>query len=120
VRERYGVTPAQVPDFIALRGDPSDKLPGAAVVGATGAASLLKKYGNLDAMLKAGRFDKQAADLRLYRSIATMNKKAPLPKLPDQTPTWAKAAELVDKWQLKQLAGRLELLARGGANRLIW
>jgi DNA polymerase I len=120
VRERYGVAPAQVPDFIALRGDPSDKLPGAPGVGATGAASLLKKYGSLDAMLKAGRFDKQAADLRLYRSIATMNKKAPLPKLPDQTPTWAKAAELVDKWQLKQLAGRLELLARGGANRLIW
>ena len=29
VRERYGVEPEQVPDFIALRGDPSDKLPGA-------------------------------------------------------------------------------------------
>ena len=34
VRERYGVEPAQVPDFIALRGDPSDKLPGAPGVGA--------------------------------------------------------------------------------------
>ena len=33
VRERYGVEPEQVPDFIALRGDPSDKLPGAAGVG---------------------------------------------------------------------------------------
>ena len=33
VRERYGVEPAQVPDFIALRGDPSDKLPGARGVG---------------------------------------------------------------------------------------
>ena len=33
VRQRYGVDPKQVPDFIALRGDPSDKLPGAAGVG---------------------------------------------------------------------------------------
>jgi hypothetical protein len=49
-----------------------------------------------------------------------MNKAAPLPKLADQTPTWAKAAALADSWQLKQLAGRLQLLARGGANRLIW
>jgi hypothetical protein len=34
VRDRYGVDPRQVPDFIALRGDPSDKLPGAPGVGA--------------------------------------------------------------------------------------
>src|SRR6476620_4584271 len=38
VRSRYGVEQAQVPDFIALRGDPSDKLPGASGVGASGAA----------------------------------------------------------------------------------
>jgi DNA polymerase-1 len=40
VRARYGVDPAQVPDFVALRGDPSDKLPGAPGVGTTGAATL--------------------------------------------------------------------------------
>ena len=45
VAARYGVSPQQVPDFIALRGDPSDKLPGAKGVGAVGAASLLRKYG---------------------------------------------------------------------------
>jgi exodeoxyribonuclease III len=111
VRARYGVDPAQVPDFIALRGDPSDKLPGAPGLGAAGAAGLLRQFGNLDAILKAGRYAKQADDLRLYRSIATMDRKAPLPRLPDQTPTWAKAAALVGKWQLKQLAGRLEELA---------
>jgi DNA polymerase-1 len=42
VRARYGVDPAQVPDFIALRGDPSDKLPGAPGVGVVGAATLLR------------------------------------------------------------------------------
>jgi exodeoxyribonuclease III len=112
VRERYGVEPAQVPDFIALRGDPSDKLPGAPGVGAMGAAALLQKYGSLAAILKAGRFAKQAEDLKLYRSIATMNRKAPLPRLPDQQPAWAKAAALASKWELKQLAARLAELAR--------
>jgi DNA polymerase-1 len=46
VRARYGVDPAQVPDFIALRSDPSDKVPGAPGVGATGAATLLQRYGH--------------------------------------------------------------------------
>jgi len=57
VRERYGVEPKQVPDFIALRGDPSDKLTGAPGVGALGAAALLRRYGSLTAILKAARFD---------------------------------------------------------------
>ena len=60
VRERYGVDPEQVPDFIALRGDPSDKLPGAKGVGAKGAAGLLGKYATLEDMLAAGRFPAQA------------------------------------------------------------
>ena len=112
VRARYGVEPAQVPDFIALRGDPSDKLPGAPGVGASGAATLIRKYGSLAALLKAGRFAEQADELRLYRSIATMNRKAPVPRLTDQTPTWAKAAALARQWQLNQLAARLEELDR--------
>lgn len=100
-----------MPDFIALRGDPSDKLPGARGVGAIGAATLLQKYGSLAAILKSGRFAKQAEELRLYRSIATMNRKAPLPRLPDQVPTWQKAAVLAREWDLKQLAVRLDELA---------
>jgi hypothetical protein len=59
VRERYGVDPRQVPDFIALRGDPSDKLPGAGGVGPKGAADLLRRHGTLDAILTAGRFPQQ-------------------------------------------------------------
>src|SRR6476619_6027314 len=59
VRERYGVDPAQVPDFIALRGDPSDKLPGARNVGPQGAADLLHRYGSLEAALAAGCFAQQ-------------------------------------------------------------
>lgn len=111
VRERYGVDPAQVPDFIALRGDPSDKLPGAPGIGAAGAASLLRKYGTLEKLLATGRLPAHAAKLRLYRSIATMNPKAPLPRLRDQTPDWGTASALTRKWGLNQLAERLEAMA---------
>ena len=90
VRDRYGVGPAQVPDFIALRGDASDKIPGAKGVGPRTAAGLLTKYGSLEKMLAAGRFEAQAKELRLYRAIATMNKSAPLPSLKAQVPTWAR------------------------------
>jgi len=108
VRERYGVDPEQVPDFIALRGDPSDKIPGARGVGAKTAASLLAQYGSLEAALAEGRFAAEAEALRLYRHVATMDKEAPLPPLEDQEPTWGRAAALADEWGLGRLAGRLE------------
>src|SRR5262245_5560852 len=111
VRERYGVDPKQVPDFIALRGDPSDKLPGARGIGPKGAADLLQRHGTLEEVLAAGRFPTQAEALRLYRAIATMNAKAPLPPLPDQVPTWAKASALARDWELNQLADRLAEMA---------
>jgi DNA polymerase-1 len=115
VRERYGVEPRQVPDFIALRGDPSDKLPGAKGVGSKGAASLLRTYGTLEDALAAGRFAAQADALRLYRRLATMDASAPLPPLQDQTPTWSKASALARAWELNQLAERLEALAQPGS-----
>jgi DNA polymerase-1 len=110
VRARYGVDPAQVPDFIALRGDSSDRIPGAAGVGPVGAASLLRRYGSLEKALAAGRFAAQADTLRLYRSIATMDKSAPLPPLRKQKPTWTRAGKLARNWQLNRLAERLDAL----------
>jgi len=111
VAARYGVTPQQVPDFIALRGDPSDRLPGVPGVGPRGAADLLRRYGTLEKAFRAGRLTGHAEALRLYRAIATMDRTAPLPPLPDQVPTWDSAAALAQAWQLKQLAARLERLA---------
>ena len=52
VVERYRVLPVQVPDFIALRGDPSDRLPGAKGVGEVGAAALLLQFGTLEGVLE--------------------------------------------------------------------
>ena len=112
VRERYGVEPKQVPDFIALRGDPSDKLPGAPGVGAKGAANLLRKYATLEDALANGRFTEGAEKLRLYRWIATMDPSAPLPALEDQTPTWTEASSLAREWELNRLADRLAELGQ--------
>jgi DNA polymerase I len=111
VRERYSVEAAQVPDFIALRGDPSDRIPGARGVGAKTAASLLAQYGSLEAALEEGRFAAEADALRLYRHIATMDRDAPLPPLDDQQPTWERAAALAGEWGLGRLRGRLEALS---------
>jgi DNA polymerase-1 len=107
VVDRYGVEPKQVPDFIALRGDPSDKLPGARGVGPKKAADVLREYGSLEAALEAGRFSAEAEDLRLYRRIATVDASAPLPPLEDQQPTWAEASSLAQDWGLNGLAERL-------------
>jgi DNA polymerase-1 len=111
VRERYGVDPEQVPDFIALRGDPSDRLPGASGVGPKKAADVLREHRTLEAALAAGRFSKEAEDLRLYRRIAALDASAPLPPLEDQNPTWAEASAFVRGWGMGQLSERLAGLA---------
>jgi 5'-3' exonuclease len=63
VVERYGILPEQVPDFIALRGDPSDGIPGAPGIGAKTAAALLRTYGTLEALLQ--RAERQCAEANL-------------------------------------------------------
>jgi DNA polymerase-1 len=110
VRKRYGVEPSQVPDFIALRGDPSDKLPGARGVGPKRAAALLNQFISLEAILAAGQFADQADDLTLYKRLATMDAKMPLPEIPNQQPDWRNAGCLAREWKLDRLAGRIEQL----------
>jgi len=111
VRKRYGVEPEQVPDFIALRGDPSDKIPGAPGVGPKKAADVLKQHGSLEQALADGRFPHDADNLRLYRRIATMDADAPLPELGPTPPDWKRAAAFASELELGNLAGRLESLA---------
>ena len=111
VRECYGVQPAQVPDFIALRGDPSDKIPGARGVGAKTAASLLAQYGTLEALLDAGRFAAEADALRAYRHVATFDAAAPLPPMPEEGPDWEGVAGAAEALGLSRLAGRVREVA---------
>jgi DNA polymerase-1 len=51
VDAKYGLTPAQYPDYAALRGDPSDNLPGIPGVGEKTAAKWVREYGSLDALV---------------------------------------------------------------------
>ena len=57
VEERYGIPPELVPDFIALRGDPSDGIPGAKGIGEKSAAELLRKHGSLEDTMRAAARD---------------------------------------------------------------
>jgi DNA polymerase-1 len=107
VRERYGVEPHQVPDFIALRGDPSDKIPGAPGVGPKKAADVLKQHGSLAQAIADGRFPQIADDLLLYQHIATMDGDAPLPALEPTPPDWARAAAYAEELGLGGLATKL-------------
>lgn len=108
VRERYAVDPRQVVDFIALRGDPSDKIPGARGIGEKRAAELLAQYETLDAMLDDGRFAAEADALRLYRRLATLDRTAPLPPLPDSVPDWHAGAARARELGLGGVARNLE------------
>src|SRR3954467_12416484 len=111
VRERYGVEPEQVTDLIALRGDPSDKLPGAQGIGPKKAAELLAQYGSLEAALADGRFAAEAEDLRLFRRIATMDASAPLPPLAETSPVWAEASSFLERLGLGAVAARVGALS---------
>ena len=88
VRERYGIEPSQVTDLIALRGDPSDAIPGARGIGAVSAADLLRRYGTLEGVIEhASELTPRqresvlgaADDLRRYREVATMRRDLPVP-----------------------------------------
>jgi DNA polymerase-1 len=115
VRERYGVDPEQVPDFVALRGDPSDRIPGAPGVGPGRAAAILKRHGSLEAALAEGGFPTIADTLRGYLQMATLQRDAPIPELPDAEPTWERGADLVEGWGLKALGKRMRQRAEPGS-----
>ena len=116
VEERYGVPPALVPDFIALRGDPSDGLPGAKGVGPKTAAELLRRHGSLEAVLEnairerrpalRGALLDAAEDLRAFKDIATL-RDAGVARPPDRETDWAGAAVAAHERGMNRLAERL-------------
>src|SRR3954471_2222482 len=115
VQEIYGITPEQVPDFIALRGDPSDGLPGAKGIGAKTAADLLRRKGDLEHVILGAIREKpavrkalieQAAELRMFRDIATL-RSVPLERVPDCLTDFAGGAAAAKELGLRRLAKRL-------------
>jgi 5'-3' exonuclease len=114
VRRRYGIGPELVPDFIALRGDPSDKLPGARGIGAKGAAELLGRYGTLAAIVEhADELRPRQAEavrdpqLAAFKRIATMDADAPARPPADATLYLAGAIAHAEQIGDTRLADRL-------------
>jgi len=117
VVRRYGVTPALVPDFIALRGDPSDGLPGAKGIGEKTAADLLRRHGSLEGAI-AGALREQSArvrgalrdsadELRTFKDIATL-RKVRVKRPPDRPTDLARGGAAAGKLGMNRLAKRLE------------
>jgi DNA polymerase-1 len=107
VREIYGVDPVQVPEFVALRGDSADRIPGAKGIGASRAATILKNHETVDGAIEAGVLQSQADELRLYVRLTRLQYHAPIPELPDAQPDWEAAAALAEQWGLGRIAARL-------------
>ncbi|HEV3001695.1 MAG TPA: 5'-3' exonuclease [Solirubrobacteraceae bacterium] len=119
VRRRYGVDPEQVPDFIALRGDPSDGLPGAKGIGEKTAKDLLREHGTLEAVIAASvrlrprigaAVREGAEELRAFREIATLVR-VPVEPPPDRTTDWLAGAAAARGMGMRRLAQRLERVA---------
>ena len=137
VRERYGVPPELVPDFIALRGDPSDGLPGAPGIGAKTAAQLLRRYGSLEEVLEEARslaatealakravrgqegdmrpraavaLRENEALVRSFKEIATLQR-IDVRRPPDGPTDFASGARVAREMGMRRLGDRLEQLA---------
>lgn len=86
VKERYGLTPAQIPDFKAIAGDPSDNIPGISGAGPKTATMLLEKYGTLENIYAHldpkekwfEKFDGHKKEAMLFKELATICRDAPL------------------------------------------
>ncbi|MGO9035915.1 DNA polymerase I [Mycobacterium sp.] len=112
VVEKYGLTPEQYPDFAALRGDPSDNLPGIPGVGEKTASKWITEYGSLQALVdnadsvrgKVGdALRAHLASVVLNRELTDLVRDVPLAQTPDtlRMQPW-------DREQIHQLFDQLE------------
>ena len=123
VRKRYGIGPELVPDFIALRGDPSDGLPGARGVGEKTAAELLREHGSLEQLLDNAlaitrpklrtTLAESREELLAFKDIATL-RDAKVKRPRDRETDWEGAAAAARERGMNRLAERLVKLAGPG------
>jgi DNA polymerase-1 len=120
VKRRYGIPPELVPDFIALRGDPSDGIPGAKGIGEKTAAELLGRHGSLEAAIEgavrerparvSGALMDQGDELLMFKDLATLRQvKVKRPR--DRATDYPRAAKAAADAGMGALAGRLEKAA---------
>jgi len=125
VIKRYGVPPELVPDFIALRGDPSDGIPGARGIGEKTAADLLKRHGSLESALAGAARERPARVsgsllegrelLPMFKRLATLQQAA-VERPPDRETDYEGAAAAARERGMNRLAERLEKAARAAGS----
>jgi DNA polymerase-1 len=110
VVERFGVLPEQIPDFKALSGDSSDKIPGLPGIGPKSAAQLLLKYGTLEAVLANWPRPEEIELAKKFKQVATMHPEVKV-TLPKSAPDWNTGAVHLRTLGANNLADRLTALA---------
>jgi 5'-3' exonuclease len=121
VKQRYGIPPKLVPDLIALRGDPSDGIPGAKGVGEKTAVELLRKHGSLEKVLDAAIRESRPAlrtaligdreQLLAFKEMATL-RTAKVGRPRDKRTDFRSAARAARERGMNRLAERLLEKAR--------
>ena len=122
VVERYGIPPELIPDFIGLKGDTSDNIPGVPGIGDKTAAELLQRFGSLEGVLEhvddiSGAKRKQnliehADDARLSKLLATIKRDIPLDldvsAFTSQPPDRSRLRDVFREFELREPLRRLE------------
>jgi len=120
---RYGVTPEQVPDFIGLKGDTSDNIPGVPGIGDKTAAQLVAQYGSLESVLehaaelspaRAKALQEHAEQARASKDLATMRRDLPLDVDPAELvlspPDRSRLKEIFRRYEFRNLLQRADLI----------
>ena len=122
VIDRYGIPPVLVPDFIGLKGDTSDNIPGVPGIGDKTAAELLQRFGSLENVLasidevsgakRKENLTNHAEDARLSKQLATAKRDIPveldLRELVGQEPDRSKLRDTFRLFELRDPLRRLE------------
>src|SRR5436309_3620393 len=123
VEARYGIRPEQIPDFIGLKGDTSDNIPGVPGIGDKTAGQLIAQYGSLEGVLehvdelspaRAKNIREHADQARASKDLATMRRDLELDLDPAQLvlapPDRSKLKEMFRRFEFRNLLGRVDEL----------
>src|SRR5437764_13383338 len=123
VEARYGVTPEQVPDFIGLKGDTSDNIPGVPGIGDKTAGQLIAQYGSVEEVLehvdqrspaRRKTLTEHAEQARQSKELATMRRDLELNCDPAELvllpPDRSELREMFRRFEFRNLLGRVDIL----------
>src|ERR671925_1527774 len=123
VEARYGITPAQIPDFIALKGDASDNIPGIPGIGDKTAGQLIAQYGSLEGVLehvdelspaRAKNIREHAEQALVSKELATMRRDLDIDCDPSELvlapPDRGQLKEMFRRFEFRNLLGRVDEL----------